>query len=76
MKKTRGRKSRVRVPLRIENPSVWQIPMCSQIFPMRNMGRLCAKLLEKNSLLLSQYFLDMTNTVFQCFMLYLLFSKP
>jgi hypothetical protein len=23
---------------RIENPSVWQIPMFSQIFPMRNMG--------------------------------------
>jgi hypothetical protein len=29
-----------------ENPSVWQIPMFSQIFPMRNMGWLCAKLLE------------------------------
>jgi hypothetical protein len=24
-------------------PRVWQIPMVSQIFPMRNMGRLCAK---------------------------------
>jgi hypothetical protein len=32
---------------RIENPSVWQIPMFSQIFPMRNMGRLCAKRLLK-----------------------------
>jgi hypothetical protein len=39
---------------RIENPSVWQIPMLSQIFPMRNMGRLCVKrLYKKNSLLLS-----------------------
>jgi hypothetical protein len=28
---------------RIENPSVWQIPMFSQLFPMRNIGRLCAK---------------------------------
>jgi hypothetical protein len=28
---------------RIENPIVWLIPMFSQIFPMRNMGRLCAK---------------------------------
>jgi hypothetical protein len=24
---------------RIENPSVWQIPMLSQIFPTRNMDR-------------------------------------
>jgi hypothetical protein len=31
---------------RIENPSVWQIPMFSQIFPMINMGRLCAKFIE------------------------------
>jgi hypothetical protein len=37
---------------RIENPSVWQIPMLNQIFPMRNMGRLCAKRWEKNSFLL------------------------
>jgi hypothetical protein len=28
---------------RQENPSVWQIPMFSQIFPMKNMGRICAK---------------------------------
>jgi hypothetical protein len=32
---------------RIENPSVWQIPMFKQIFPMRNMGRLCVKWLKK-----------------------------
>jgi hypothetical protein len=28
---------------RIESPNAWQIPMFGQIFPMRNMGRLCAK---------------------------------
>jgi hypothetical protein len=28
---------------RIKNPSVWQIPMFSQIFPMRNMARLGEK---------------------------------
>jgi uncharacterized membrane protein len=30
---------------RIENPSVWQIPIFSKnfLFPMRNIGRLCAK---------------------------------
>jgi hypothetical protein len=28
---------------RKQNPSVWQIPMFSQIFPLRNMDRLCAK---------------------------------
>jgi hypothetical protein len=28
---------------RIENPSVWQIQIFSQLFPTRNMGRLCAK---------------------------------
>jgi hypothetical protein len=28
---------------RIENPSVWQISMFSQILPMGNMGKLCAK---------------------------------
>jgi hypothetical protein len=37
---------------RIENTSVWQIPMFSQSFPMRNMGRLC-EMFVKNSLLLS-----------------------
>jgi hypothetical protein len=30
---------------RIENPSVWQIPMFSQVFPLRKIGRLCAKCL-------------------------------
>jgi hypothetical protein len=28
---------------RIENPSVWQIPMFRKIFPMKNMGRSCTK---------------------------------
>jgi hypothetical protein len=31
------------VIFRIENPSVWQISMFSQILPMRNMGRLYPK---------------------------------
>jgi hypothetical protein len=42
---------------RIENPSVWQIPMFSQNFPMRNMDILCVEFL-------SSYSLDMTRTVF------------
>jgi hypothetical protein len=52
---------------RIENPSVWQILMFSQIFPMRNMGRLLYVrnfYNKKNSLLLSKYSLDMANNVF------------
>jgi hypothetical protein len=32
---------------RIDNSNVWQIPMFSRIFPMRNMGILCAKCLQK-----------------------------
>jgi hypothetical protein len=31
---------------RIENPGVWKILMFSQIFPMRNMGRLCTKCVQ------------------------------
>jgi hypothetical protein len=59
--------SRMRRHLRLENPRVWQITMISQIFPLRNMGTDYVRNISKNSLLLSKYFLDMTNTVFLTF---------